>query len=611
MPWSFRSVLSSLICFRVFNRLSQPVTALCGVLLLTCGMETLAAAQAAHFSGVQSTVGSTGQYEPGGVAVDSSGNVYIVDETYGNVYKETLTATGRYVQSTVASGLNQPSALAVDRTGNVYVSNYRNMTTYGIWSVFIEKPSGGSYTQSTVVSDMPGIGGIAVDGSGNVYITAQGGYVVDQSGNSHWQLPCLLIEAPASGGYIQSTLVSSLNYPQGIAVDTTGNLYYADSAIFKGSLSPGGYVQSTLLPIQGAYGVAVDSSGNLYLAIPSSPTSSRVLKETLSGGTYAGSPIGVDLNFSDAVAVDGNGVAYISDAFNSRVLKETPSGGNFGTVNVGSPSTKMSWIFTFDTAGTIGTPVVLTQGSTGLDFADSGTGSCTTNGTTFEYNVGDTCTVDVVFTPTTTGTRSGSVELLDNSGMVISTGSAQGVGQSNGVTLDFTITSPGTGTPSVSASAGGQAVYPFVISPTGSTGMPGTVSLSVTGLPAGASAVFSPSKVSAGTGPTNVILLVNLPTQSAMQPLSRSFRVSALPVALTLIVLPFVGSWRKAARHMNRMAWTVVLGLFGMTMIAGLAGCGGGSGSSSNSSVQQTYSLTITATSGTLSHSTAATLIVK
>jgi hypothetical protein len=49
--------------------------------------------------------------------------------------------------------------------------------------------------------------------------------------------------------------------------------------------------------------------------------------------------------------------------------------------------------------------VVLTQGATDLDFADAGTGSCTTNGTSHVYNTGDSCTVDVTFTPKYPGQR--------------------------------------------------------------------------------------------------------------------------------------------------------------------------------------------------------------
>jgi Beta-propeller repeat len=569
------------------------MTMLCGVLVaLTCCIGAVAAAQTAHFTGVQSIVGSSGQYEPGGVAVDASGNVYISDEDHNAVYKETLTANGLYVQSTVASGLNAVTALAVDGSGNVYIIEYT-----GSGSVLKETPSSSGYTQSTVASNLNWPSGVAVDGSGNVYITALGNGV--------------LLETPSSGGYTQSVVVSGSIYPRGIAVDGNKNVYFVDGdsyAVLKETPSNGSFVQSKLFAVSPySEGLAVDSSGNLYLPTRSSPEG-RVLKETLSGGSYTESTIVNGLNNSSAVAVDGSGNVYIADSFNDRVLKVTPSGGNFGTVNVGSPSTKMSWIFIFDTAGTIGTPVVLTQGATGLDFADAGTGSCTTNGTTSQYNIGDTCTVDVVFKPTTAGTRNGSVELVSNSGSVIASGSAQGVGQASGVSLDFVITSPGSGTPSVTASAGGQAVYPFVISPLGGTGMPGAVSLSVTGLPTAATAVFSPSTVSAGAATTNAILLVTLPTQSAAQPLRNPFGRGALPVALGLLVLPFAGNWRKAAGRMNRMNWMIVLGLSSLAMIAGLTGCGssGGSGSSA-----QTYTLTITATSGSLSHSTTATLIVK
>ena len=570
------------------------MTMLCGVLVaLTCCIGAVAAAQTAHFTGVQSIVGSSGQYEPGGVAVDASGNVYISDENNNAVYKETLAANGLYVQSTVAIGLNAVSALAVDGSGNVYIIEYT-----GSGSVLKETPSSSAYTQSTVASNLNWPSGVAVDGSGNVYIA--------DTVNGR-----VLLETPSSGGYTQSVVVSGSIYPRGIAVDGNKNVYFVDgisSAVLKETPSNGSFIQSKLFAVPTTpAGLAIDSSGNLYFTDPTTPTYSRVFKETLSGGSYTESTIGNDLDYPSAVAVDGNGNIYIADAFNDRVLKETPSGGNFGTVNVGSPSTKMSWIFTFDTAGTIGTPVVLIQGATGLDFADAGTGSCTTNGTTSQYNIGDTCTVDVVFTPRTAGTRNGSVELVSNSGSIIASGSAQGVGQASGVSLDFAIASPGSGTPSVAASAGGQAVYPFVISPLGGTGMPGAVSLSVTGLPTAATAVFSPSTVSAGAATTNAILLVTLPTQSAAQPLRNPFGRGALPVALALLLLPFAGNWRKAAGRMNRMNWMIVLGLSSLAMIAGMTGCSsGGSGSSA-----QTYTLTITATSGSLSHSTTATLIVK
>jgi len=110
----------------------------------------------------------------------------------------------------------------------------------------------------------------------------------------------------------------------------------------------------------------------------------------------------------------------------SRVSEVTSSNGNFGTVNVGSKSTTpISMIFTFDTAGTLGSTTVVTQGATGLDFTDAGTGTCKA-GTA--YGSGATCTINVSFSPKLTGTRYGAANLLDGSGNVLATGYVQGTG---------------------------------------------------------------------------------------------------------------------------------------------------------------------------------------
>ena len=99
---------------------------------------------------------------------------------------------------------------------------------------------------------------------------------------------------------------------------------------------------------------------------------------------------------------------------------------NFGTVNVGSRSpAPISVTLTFNLAETLGSTAVVTQGATGLDFADAGTGTCKA-GTA--YADGETCTVDVSFTPRLAGSRYGAAKLLDGSGNVLATGYVQGTG---------------------------------------------------------------------------------------------------------------------------------------------------------------------------------------
>jgi hypothetical protein len=101
---------------------------------------------------------------------------------------------------------------------------------------------------------------------------------------------------------------------------------------------------------------------------------------------------------------------------------------NFQSVAVGSVSSPVPVTFTFDSAGTIQAPAVLTQGAPKLDFKDAGTGTCTTNGTSHSYNIGDTCTVNVTFGPQYPGARYGAAVLKNSSGTPLATAYVYGIG---------------------------------------------------------------------------------------------------------------------------------------------------------------------------------------
>jgi hypothetical protein len=77
-------------------------------------------------------------------------------------------------------------------------------------------------------------------------------------------------------------------------------------------------------------GVAVDFNAVVYIA---DQTNARVLKETLSGGSYVQTTVGPAtgaLTFTPAaVAVDTALNVYISDAANGRVLKESWTGSGY------------------------------------------------------------------------------------------------------------------------------------------------------------------------------------------------------------------------------------------------------------------------------------------
>ena len=187
--------------------------------------------------------------------------------------------------------------------------------------------------------------------------------------------------------------------------------------------------------------VAADGSGNLYIAdgaggvkeMPTVCTSSACV--TALGGGFT-LPIGV--------AVDGSGSVYVADESGNTVteiLRQLA-----GVVPVGSSASPVPISFSFTSGGSGITVSVLTQGATGLDFTDAGTGTCDTNGSTYTYGAGNTCTVNVTFAPKFPGARYGAVNLLNGS-TVIATAHIYGTGQ--GPQLVFpkntTLQTPGGG----------------------------------------------------------------------------------------------------------------------------------------------------------------------
>ncbi len=167
---------------------------------------------------------------------------------------------------------------------------------------------------------------------------------------------------------------------------------------------------------------------------------------------------------------------------------------------------------------------------------------------------------------------------------------------------DFTLAFANAGSGSAIVPAGGQAVYTLVITPVGGATLPATVSLTTVETPLGAMASFSPATVAASSGPTTVTLQMKLPASAALKQPRSPFGAGVLPVALGLILLPFAGRMRKGRAHLTRLA---VLAVISAALAMGFTGCGSAGFSSQN------LSFTVTATSGSLSHSVTAQLTVK
>jgi hypothetical protein len=137
-------------------------------------------------------------------------------------------------------------------------------------------------------------------------------------------------------------------------------------------------------------------------------------------------------------------------------------------------------------------------------------------------------------------------------------------------------------------SPGGSAQYPITVTAQNGT-FPGAVALAASGLPAGATATFSPASVSPGNTSANSLLTVQ--TAAPMAHLERS----GADWPLTAATLPLLGLLIARARRRRWIALCVLM-LASVAIASSLDGCTGNSGSNSS---PQTYTITVSGVSGT------------
>jgi uncharacterized protein (TIGR03437 family) len=324
-------------------------------------------------AGTIGKLGSTGDgaaatsallYYPFGVAVDSTGNVYIAD-TYNMEIREvsaqshiitTIAGTAGSIGSSGDGGpaaaalLNYPWGLAVDSVGNVYIGDFSNDeirkitagTTPTINTIVGNIKLGGTLAGDggpATSAGMSGPASVAVNSGGAIYFAdtlnnrvryVSQGLINEVAGADH---------AAGDGG--QAT-AADLYFPQTITEDSAGNLYIADTnnnEIRK--VTPAGII-STVATVAAPNAVVVNnSSGNLYVTsvnriiqIDSKGNKTVFAGSTTAGFSGDGGPASAALfNLpygGGGLAIDSAGNLYIADSFNNRIREI--SAGNINTV---------------------------------------------------------------------------------------------------------------------------------------------------------------------------------------------------------------------------------------------------------------------------------------
>ena len=245
----------------------------------------------------------------------------------------------------------------------------------------------------------------------------------------------------------------------------------------------------------------------------------------------------------------------------------------------------------------------------GTNASDFTIGGGTTCATATPVASSASCVVSITFTPHGAGTRTATLTLADDAAPATQTVTLTGTGN------DFSVSGPATSI--VSVNPGQTAVFAITIT-AGAGGFPATVTLTQSGAPTvGTSVSFKPASGSPGT--TVLASTMTITTTAGVS--AGNFAVPRQPVppgpiaALTIAaaLLAMLLATATLTRFGAARRWVVLTALMGVVTIAGIVatGCSSASQTLVGGTPASTSKITVTVTSGALSHAITVTLNVQ
>jgi sugar lactone lactonase YvrE len=260
---------------------------------------------------------------PSGIAVDSSGNVYVADT--GNYRIQKFTSDGTFIKGWGKEGPNNnefkllyQSYIDVDSSGNVYVADTENYRIQKFTSDgdFITKWGTWGYDDG----QFRGPQGIVVDNLAHVYVVDSGNYCIQKF--------------TSDGTFIKKwgeygSGNSQFHFARDVAIDTSAHVYVVDSGNnrIQKFTSDGTFIKewgkkgNNDGEFNRPEGIAVDSSGNVYVA---DTRNNRIQKFTSDGDfiTKWGTEGSADdqLHLPYGIDVDSSGKIYVADTWKDRIL---------------------------------------------------------------------------------------------------------------------------------------------------------------------------------------------------------------------------------------------------------------------------------------------------
>ena len=326
-------------------------------------ISTVAGNGNAGFSGDAGPAGTAMLNLPRSVIVDSTGSLYIADTHNHRIRKvsggtiSTAAGNGSVEFSgdngpATAAALDFPGGMALDSTGNLYVADTFHhrvrKVTQGTISTVAGNGASGSQGDGGAASNASLFypEGVVADAQGNLYIAdTSNGRIRRVSGTT-----ISTFAGDRSAAVLEDNGAASsayLAFPQGVASDAAGHLYIADTndqrirAIAAGLISTvagsgrggdlGDTGPATDASLYYPQSVAVDTAGSLFIADTENSLIRRVTAGTITtiagtgqfGFTGDGPATTASLNLPSGVAFDSGGNLYIADSANNRIRKLT------------------------------------------------------------------------------------------------------------------------------------------------------------------------------------------------------------------------------------------------------------------------------------------------
>ncbi|GEM_PF-973707 len=307
---------------------------------------------------VDGTGGAAQFYNPNDLTVDSSGNVYVADKLNNRIRKitpagEVTTLAGSsygYADGTgTAAQFASPTGVAVDSSGTVYVADQENNRIRKITSAGVVTTLAGSsygYADGTgTAAQFNYPHGIAIDSSGTLYVADRDNYRIRKITSAG--VVTTLAGSGTQGSADGTGTAAQFSNPSDVAIDSSGNVYVADTDIHKirkitsagvvttlAGSGTQGFVDGTGTAAQfsNPTGVTIDSSGNTYVADQQNHRIRKIVNSTkLSGTPTTAGTYDVNLTVSDGTTETAHNFTLTV-----KKLEPTVTSTPVTSVNVGS-----------------------------------------------------------------------------------------------------------------------------------------------------------------------------------------------------------------------------------------------------------------------------------